>query len=56
MTDKQNLITMLANADAEFQVEHGNVYIPYGDTDTVVFEFDNAGNLIMTYSISWDDE
>lgn len=57
MTDKQNLITMLANADAEFRVEHGNVYVPYGDTDTVaVFDFDKEGNLRMTYSRKWGDE
>lgn len=57
MTDKQNLISMLANADAEFRVEHGNVYVPYGDTDTVaVFDFDKEGNLVMTYSRKWGDE
>lgn len=57
MTDKQNLITMLANADAEFRVEHGNVYIPYGDTNIVaVFDFDKEGSLVMTYSRKWGDE
>lgn len=56
MTDKQNLITMLANADAEFRVEHGNVYIPYGDTNIVaVFDFDRDGSLRMTYSREWDE-
>lgn len=56
MTDKQNLIAMLANADAEFRVEHGDVYVPYGDTDTIaVFEFDKEGRLVMTYSRRWDE-
>lgn len=57
MTDKQNLIIMLANADAEFRVEHGDIYVPYGDTDTVaIFEFDKEGRLVMTYSRKWDGE
>ena len=56
MTDKQNLITMLANADAEFRVEHGNIYVPYGDTNIVaIFEFDKAGRLTLTYSQEWDE-
>lgn len=57
MSDKQNLITMLSNSDVEFRVEHGNVYIPCGDTNTVaVFEFDKDSNLVIVYSREWGDE
>ena len=49
--DKKNLITMLSNADADFKVEGDFIIIPYGDYEVnAVFEFDENGNLVMTYA------